>query len=96
MSGRWAGRVIVVDRASVRYQGTRLDDGHLRERPKALGQELRRFGYRGLNVLLRRKGEVVNRKRGQRSTARSGWRSQARDNGTRRLIKSTRPLMTAC
>jgi putative transposase len=66
MSERRACRVIGSDRASVRYQATRPDDGVLRERLKALAQERRRFGYRRLHVLLRREGQVVNRKRVQR------------------------------
>ncbi len=54
MSERRACRVIGSDRASVRYRGTRPNDGDLRERLKALAQERRRFGYRRLHVLLRR------------------------------------------
>ena len=45
MSERRACRVLGVDRASVRYQATRPDDGALRDRLKALAQERRRFGY---------------------------------------------------
>ena len=55
MSERRACRVIGGDRTSVRYQGVRPDDGVLRERLKALAQERRRFGYRRLHVLLRRR-----------------------------------------
>ena len=66
MSERRACRVIGADRASVRYQATRPDDGVLRERLKALAQERRRFGYRRLHILLRREGVVINRKKTQR------------------------------
>ena len=66
MSERRACRVLGVDRASVRYQAARPDDGVLRDRLKALAQERRRFGYRRLHVLLRREGHAVNRKRVQR------------------------------
>ena len=66
MSERRACRVIGADRASVRYQATRPDDGELRDRLKTLAQERRRFGYRRLHVLLRREGQVVNKKRVQR------------------------------
>ena len=69
MSQRRACRVIATDRTSVRYRATRPDDGALRDRLKALAQERRRFGYRRLHVLLRREGQMVNKKRG--STARS-------------------------
>jgi putative transposase len=41
MSQRRACRVISTDRTSVRYQATRPDDGHLRERLKALAGEER-------------------------------------------------------
>jgi putative transposase len=47
----------------MRYQATRIDDGLLRERMKAIAHERRRFGYRRLHVLLRREGYVVNHKR---------------------------------
>ena len=66
MSQRRACRVIDGDRASVRYQARRPDDGELRERLKALAQERRRFGYRRLHVLLRREGRAVNKKHVQR------------------------------
>ncbi len=66
MSERRACRVIGADRASVRYQATRPDDGELRDRLKTLAQERRRFGYRRLHVLLRREGHAVNKKRVQR------------------------------
>ncbi|WP_371130868.1 IS3 family transposase [Phenylobacterium sp.] len=92
MSERRACRVIGSDRASVRYQATRPDDGDLRERLKALAQERRRFGYRRLHVLLRREGQVVNRRRVQRiyreeklTVRRRGGRNRAV--GTRRPIE---------
>lgn len=92
MSQRRACRVIDSDRTSVRYQATRPDDGALRERLKALAQERRRFGYRRLHVLLRREGQVVNRKRVQRiyreerlTVRRRGGRKRAM--GTRRPIE---------
>jgi len=96
MSERRACRVIGADRASVRYQATRPDDGALRERLKALAQERRRFGYRRLHVLLRREGQAVNRKRVQRiyreerlTVRRRGGRKRAM--GTRRPIEA--PLL---
>lgn len=64
----------------------------MRERLKALAQERRRFGYRRLHVLLRREGQMVNRKRVQRIyreerllVRRRGGRKRAI--GTRRPIK---------
>jgi putative transposase len=92
MSQRRACRVIDTDRTSVRYQATRPDDAALRERLKALAQERRRFGYRRLHVLLRREGQLVNRKRVQRiyreerlTVRRRGGRKRAM--GTRRPIE---------
>ena len=72
MSERRACRVIGTDRASIRYRALLPDDGALRERLKALAQQRRRFGYRRLYVLLRREGQLVNRKRCSVSTGRSG------------------------
>jgi putative transposase len=63
MSERRACRVVRADRASVRYRSRRPGGAALRERPRALAQERRRFGYRRLHVLPRREGRVVNRKR---------------------------------
>ena len=63
MSERRACRIIGADRASVRYRSRRPGDGALRDRLRCLAHERRRFGYRRLYVLLRREGQVVNRKR---------------------------------
>ena len=92
MSERRVCRVIGTDRASMRYRAIRPDDRALRERLKALAQQRRRFGYRRLYVLLRREGELVNKKRVQRlyreerlSVRRRGGRKRAM--GTRRPIE---------
>jgi hypothetical protein len=57
MSERRACTVVAVDRALIRYQSVRPDDGALRARLRGLAQERRRFGYRRLFILLRRDGE---------------------------------------
>ena len=93
MSERRACRVIGADRASVRYQATRPDDGPLRERLKALAQERRRFGYRRLHVLLRREGQAVNRKRVQR-IYREERLTVRRRGGRKRAIGTRRPIET--
>ena len=92
MSERRACRVIGTDRAGVRYRAVRPEDGALRERLKALAQQRRRFGYRRLHVLLRREGQVVNKKRVQRlyreerlTVRRRGGRKRAM--GTRQPIE---------
>jgi putative transposase len=63
MSERRACQVLGCCRMTMRYQVTRVDDGVLRERMKAIAHERRRFGYRRLHVLLRREGHLVNHKR---------------------------------
>lgn len=93
MSQRRACRVIDTDRTSVRYEATRLDDSALRERLKALAQERRRFGYRRLHVLLRREGQVVNKKRVQR-IYREERLTVRRRGGCKRAIGTRRPMET--
>ena len=93
MSQRRACRVISTDRTSVRYQSTRPDDGHLRERLKALAQERRRFGYRRLHVLLRREGHAVNKKRVHR-IYREERLTVRRRGGRKRAIGTRRPIET--
>jgi putative transposase len=46
-----------------RYVSRRSDDGPVRQRLKELALERRRFGYRRLHLLLRREGELLNRKK---------------------------------
>ena len=91
MSERRACRVLRTDRASVRYQALRSEDGALRERLKALAQERRRFGYRRLHVLLRREGHVVNKKRVQR-LYREERLTVRRRGGRKRAIGTRRPI----
>ncbi len=91
MSERRACRVLGVDRTSVRYQATRVDDGALRDRLKALAQERRRFGYRRLHVMLRREGHAVNKKRVQR-IYREEKLTVRRRGGRKRAIGTRRPL----
>jgi putative transposase len=93
MSQRRACRVIATDRTSVRYRATRPDDGALRDRLKALAQERRRFGYRRLHVLLRREGQMVNKKRVQR-IYREERLTVRRRGGRKRAIGTRRPMET--
>ncbi len=93
MSQRRACRVIDGDRASVRYQARRPDDGELRERLKALAQERRRFGYRRLHVLLRREGHAVNKKRVQRLYREERLMVRQRG-GRKRAMGTRRPIET--
>lgn len=50
-------------RSTARYLHRRSGDQELRERLRELAGERRRFGYRRLHVMLRRKGYAVNHKR---------------------------------
>lgn len=93
MSERRACRVIGTDRASVRYEATRPDDGELRDRLRALAQERRRFGYRRLHVLLRREGRLVNRKLVQR-IYREERLTVRRRGGRKRAVGTRRPMET--
>jgi putative transposase len=63
MSERRACRITGSVRMTVRYRSRRPDDAQLRLRLRALAHERRRFGYRRLQVLLRREGLKVNHKR---------------------------------
>src|SRR5690606_222277 len=90
---RRACRVIGADRTSVRYQAVRPDDMALRERLKALAQERRRCGYRRLHVLLRREGQLVNKKRVQR-IYREERLTVRRRGGRKRAIGTRRPIET--
>jgi len=79
------------DRASVRYRAVRPEDGALRERLKALAQQRRRFGYRRLYVLLRREGQLVNKKRVQR-LYREERLTVRRRGGRKRALGTRRPI----
>lgn len=63
LSERRACRIAGADRKMVRYQAQREPNTVLRGRSRALANELRRFCYRRLFVLLRREGELskINR-----------------------------------
>lgn len=63
VSQRRACRVIGAERRSVRYVSRRADDGAIRRRLRELAAVRRRFGWRRLQVLLRREGVVVNHKK---------------------------------
>ena len=63
MSERRACRIVECVRMTVRYRSRRPSDGELRARLRALAHERRRFGYRRLQVLLKREGYAVNHKR---------------------------------
>ena len=59
VSQRRACEVVRAPRSVVRYQHRRPDDATLRARLKELANERRRFGYRRLNQMLKRKRSVI-------------------------------------
>lgn len=83
-----------VPRSNCRYQ-SRRDDGWLRERLLALTREHPRFGYRRLQVLLRREEIKVNHKRVQRMYGELGL--AVKRNRRKRLHREPRPrpILTA-
>jgi putative transposase len=93
MSQRRACKVMGSDRGSVRYESVRPPDAELRGRLVALAQERRRFGFRRLHVLLRREGQMVNRKRVQR-IYREKRLMVRRRGGRKRAVGTRRPIET--
>ena len=63
VSERRACRVLGVERSLVRYSFMRPPDTELRGRLKSLAAERRRFGYRRLEIFLRREGFACNIKK---------------------------------
>jgi putative transposase len=66
LSERRACRLIGLARASHRYRARPDANTGLRKRLRELAEERRRFGYRRLDVMIRREGIEVNRKRVER------------------------------
>ena len=90
VSERRACRVIAADRAVVRYQSRRADDGALREKLRELAHQRRRFGYRRLHILLRREGITINRKKTQRLYREEGLTVRRRK-GRKRAVGARAP-----
>src|SRR6478752_7564042 len=66
LSERRATRLLGVDRSAVRYRKKRKDDAADRELLRALAAERRRFGYRRLREMAKRKGRGMNLKKSYR------------------------------
>jgi putative transposase len=61
ISQRRACGLVALSRSVLSYQSEKREsDGALQDRLRELAAERKRFGYRRLRVLLRRKGHVVN------------------------------------
>jgi len=63
LSERAAWRLASYPRRSFRYKLRRVDDPHIVGRMHGIAAERPRFGWRQINVLLRREGIVFNHKR---------------------------------
>ena len=94
LSERRACRIIGCVRMTVRYRSRRPRDTGLRERLRALARERRRFGYRRLQVLLRREGFIVNHKRLFRLYREE--RLMVRRRGGRKRALGTRAPLARC
>ena len=90
VSERRACKVIAADRTVIRYQSCRGDDAVLREKLRALAHLRRRFGYRRLNILLRRDGIAINRKKTQRLYREEGLTVRRRK-GRKRTVGARAP-----
>ena len=90
VSERRACRVIAADRTVIRYQSRRDDDGALREKLRDLAHQRRRFGYRRLDILLRREGIAINRKKTQRLYREEGLTVRRRK-GRKRAVGARAP-----
>jgi putative transposase len=88
VSQRRACRVIGADRTSIRYRSRRPDDAAARARLQELAAVRRRFGYRRLQILLRREGTHINHKKLRRLYAEE--RLQVRRRGGRKRALGTR------
>ena len=91
MSQRRACSVLGADRTSIRYRSRRPDDGAIRLRLRELAALRRRFGYRRLQILLRREGTHMNHKRLRRLYGEE--RLQVRRRGGRKRALVTRAPM---
>jgi putative transposase len=83
--------VIGADRTSIRYHRRRPDDAAARARLRELAAVRRRFGYRRLQILLRREGTHMNHKKLRRLYAEE--RLQVRRRGGRKRALGTRAPM---
>jgi len=91
ISERRACAILGADRASVRYNARRGDDGPLRVRLRALAAERRRFGYRRLGLLLAREGLAPNHKKLRRIYGEERLQVRRRG-GRKRALGTRRPI----
>ena len=94
MSERRATRLLGVDRSAVRYKRKRKDDTAERQLLRELAGERRRFGYRRLREMARRRGVVMNLKKVYRLYREEGLMVRRR-RGRKRAIGTRAPLRKA-
>lgn len=75
VSPRRVCEALDIDRSSVRYRSTILDDRELREAMKGRASQRGRFGYRRIHVMLQRQGLEMSIKKLWRLDARRSCRS---------------------
>ena len=91
LSQRRATRLLGVDRSAVRYRKKRKDDAADRELLCALAAERRRFGYRRLREMAKRKGRRMNLKKVYRLYREEGLAVRRR-RGRKRAFGTRSPL----
>jgi putative transposase len=94
LSERRATGLLAVDRSSVRYRRRRASDAAKRQLLKELAAERRRFGYRRLREMARRRGVVMNLKKVYRLYKEEGLAVRRRRT-RRRAIGTRAPLRKA-
>ena len=94
MSERRATGLLNVDRSAVRYVRKGKDDTAERSLLKELAAERRRFGYRRLREMARRRGVVMNLKKVWRLYREEGLKVRRRG-GRKRAIGTRAPLQKA-
>src|SRR5262244_1813557 len=92
VSQRRACKVIGAERSSMRYRHRRPDDGEVRVRLRELAAVRRRFGYRRLQILLRREGTHMNHKK-LRRLYREERLQVRRRGGRKRALGSRAPIV---
>lgn len=80
-----------IPRSTFRYQADNEKDNQLRKKLTQLAQEQPRYGYRRLQVLLRREGECVNHKRVFRIYQAAGLSVKRKKR--KRLVRTGRTLL---
>ena len=91
VSQRRACDVLSVDRSSVRYQSDRVDNEEERDAIQRISRERRRFGYRRINIMLRREKIFMNHKRLRRIYAEEKLQVRRRG-GRKRALGTRRPM----